>query len=699
MIRKKIRIAFVLTSVLGFSCMGWNAPFGFTPRYTLAGLFDFGKQEVPVDPFLAVESPLDSAPTTNTVPTTSYASAAYGGTTQNTQTTQNATTTQAVYPGYSATTGSVQPVAGTVNAQSLHTATAAGSTVSHGAANTSGVGTAVMTGMTGAYSVDSPVVTTDRFGANRFDDSRFAETALPVTEPVRFADARFSRAEESEMVPVAPMEPMEMANSPTNVTSQGETSHQETTPPPVPATLQSSVSDGNPDPAEETPSWSRPRIFRKPAFLGQPLTPPWKSTPSISEAEREKFASDPLSPTRIGQSPYGDPSDYARHSTMNSEQRYFLAKYFGAVNPSDSTSPALKSRDARSASEVALDDSSTVGTPSGAQLLDDFDTSDEWKSPWDRLTSLFAVAPDHDKARATYEKGMSLFREKKYKESARAFREASALWPDSAIQEDALFMRAESFFFADQYKAAYDEYCYLFKYYEFSRYTDVVSRRMFMIAQYWEKYSRQHPEWTLTPNLFDGTRPTFDTRGYAVKCYGSVRTYDPIGPLGDDAIMAAAGIYFADEKWVDAAREYKQLRTDYSQSEYLMKAHVLEVQSLCYQYQGLQYEITPLREAGKLIDQSLIRFGDELGEERDGLITTKREIVQSLARREYEIGKYYDSKGYYRAARIYYESILMEYPATDVATEAKQRLEEIRKYPDTPTDYLAWVEEIFPQRK
>ena len=260
-------------------------------------------------------------------------------------------------------------------------------------------------------------------------------------------------------------------------------------------------------------------------------------------------------------------------------------------------------------------------------------------------------------------------------------------------------MRAESFFFADQYKAAYDEYCYLFKYYEFSRYTDVASRRMFLIAQYWEKYSRLHPEWTLTPNFFDATRPAFDTRGYAVKCYGSVRTYDPIGPLGDDAIMAAAGIHFADEKWVEAAREYKQLRTDYSQSEYLVKAHVLEVQSLCYQYQGLQYEITPLREAGKLIDQSLLRFGNELGEDREGLITTKREIVQSLARREFEIGKYYDSKGYYRAARIYYESVLLEYPTTDVVEDAKQRLEEIRGYPDTPTDHLAWIEEIFPKRK
>ncbi|MDO4558780.1 MAG: hypothetical protein Q4C47_07435, partial [Planctomycetia bacterium] len=203
----------------------------------------------------------------------------------------------------------------------------------------------------------------------------------------------------------------------------------------------------------------------------------------------------------------------------------------------------------------------------------------------------------------------------------------------------------------------------------------------------------------LVPNFTDRKRPGFDTRGNAVKCYESVRTYDPIGPLADDALMASAGIFFADGKWCEAARQYGILRQEYPKSDFQMRSHILQIQALCLQYQGERYEVTSLREAGKLIDQTRIRFRGQLGEEENELLETRRQIVENLAKREYSMGKYYDTKGYYRAARMYYESVVLNYEGTEASELASQRLNEIRDYQDEPTDHLAWVEKIFPSGK
>ena len=413
-------------------------------------------------------------------------------------------------------------------------------------------------------------------------------------------------------------------------------------------------------------------------------------------ASSEFDSSDPLSPSRIGQSLYGSPRNYELDSLSQSMARKTRRSWGPLASPEPETLTAdlHDERGRVRASESGLGE---VGDESGLPV--NYNPTVEYADPWTRLGWLVTGWPDEKKAYAAYEDAIGLFKQEKYLEAASKFQEASSRWPASAIQEDSLFMRAESFFFADHYSAAYTAYCEVFKYYEFSRYTDVISRRLFLIAQYWDQYSLRHPTPVLVPNFWDRKRPVFDVRGNAVKCYESVRMYDPIGPLADDAVMASAGVYFADKKWCDAARQYAVLNKEYPNSDYQLQSNLLQIQSLCFQYQGERYEVTSLREAGKLIDQARIRFHGQLGEEEAELLETRRQIVEHLAQREFAMGKYYDSKGYYRAARIYYESVVLNYENTESAEQATQRLSEIKSFPDEPIDHLAWVEKILPSRK
>ncbi len=161
-----------------------------------------------------------------------------------------------------------------------------------------------------------------------------------------------------------------------------------------------------------------------------------------------------------------------------------------------------------------------------------------WKTFWGK-------GPNERIAKAAFTEGDSLFRQAKYYEAAKQYKIAYDRGPDLPQEEDCLFKCAESYFFADRYSKANDYYGILVKKYSNTDYLDRIVARRFAIARYWEQCDHKKHHWALTPNLADKTRPIFDTRGHALKCYDKVRLDDPTGPLADDSIMAAANAYFS----------------------------------------------------------------------------------------------------------------------------------------------------------
>ena len=133
-----------------------------------------------------------------------------------------------------------------------------------------------------------------------------------------------------------------------------------------------------------------------------------------------------------------------------------------------------------------------------------------------------------------------LYGARKYAEAAKKYKVAIDRWPDSAIEEEAMWQLAECWFFTDQYPKAEDCYDEIVKKYANSRYLDRIAQRQFVIAQYWIALDQKSHLPVIVPNLADRSRPLFDTRGRALKAYDHVRINDPRGPLADDSIMAAA---------------------------------------------------------------------------------------------------------------------------------------------------------------
>lgn len=335
--------------------------------------------------------------------------------------------------------------------------------------------------------------------------------------------------------------------------------------------------------------------------------------------------------------------------------------------------------------------------PKSSDDNDGFDWSDLYPSTiFKNFQSAIGLGPDERLARAEYKEGESLYQQKKYAQAAKHFKTAADRWPDSPLEEDALFLLAECQFFTDQYSKALDTYGKLLKKHEYSRYMDKVVARQFAIGRYWERMDAYEPHWPITPNFVDKSRPLFDTWGNAVKAYENARLNDPTGPLADHAVMAAANANFLKGRYEDAAYNYDLLRKEYPKSEHLVAAHVLGMKSKLEMYQGPMYDSKALEDANRIAEQALLQFPDRLGAQKEHIIQAKNRIVEQMAEREWAMGQYYEKRGYYGAARYYYQALIDKYPQTHFGQLAKARLEEIRDKPAKPPNHFKWIDDLLP---
>jgi outer membrane protein assembly factor BamD (BamD/ComL family) len=325
-----------------------------------------------------------------------------------------------------------------------------------------------------------------------------------------------------------------------------------------------------------------------------------------------------------------------------------------------------------------------------------------------KVRDWIGLGPDETKANAAMKKGREILLStpdlkdrKKCLEAAKQFSEAARRYPDSVLEEDALHLAGECYFFGEDYPRAMKSYQKLLIKYQHSKYVDNGVRRLFAIARYWEQEDYRGVS---SINLTEKTRPTFDTFGYAKKAYETIFINDPNGPISDAAVMALAtayllkGRYKGDDNFNHAAYYYSFLRENYPLSKYITKAHEFELEARTKAYMGAEHSSNTLDEAQKLADITLNQFNSELDdEEKEEIIEMKETIIQRQAEREWTMGQFYDKKQYYGSAKLYYEKLLDKYPQTEYAEKARVRLEQIQNKPDQP-DQFDFLKKIFRPR-
>ena len=276
------------------------------------------------------------------------------------------------------------------------------------------------------------------------------------------------------------------------------------------------------------------------------------------------------------------------------------------------------------------------------------------------------------------------------------FASAAERWPDSSLQEEALFYAGKSYFFADRYHDANEAYEKLIKFYPSTKYLDLAEAHRFSIAQYWLNLDEHDPESFYEVNMFDQSRPWRDKRGHAIRIFNKIRLDDPTGKLADDAALAAANAHFADGDFFRADQDYTDLRQAYPRSEHQFTAHFLGVRAKLASYDGPDYSGKPLDDAEDLIKQMRKRFPQECDQHHDEIARAFAEVRYRQAERVWTEARYYDLRREFGAARIRYRALLEKYDDTPFAERARERIADTSDQPDVPPQRLAWLVNLFP---
>lgn len=328
----------------------------------------------------------------------------------------------------------------------------------------------------------------------------------------------------------------------------------------------------------------------------------------------------------------------------------------------------------------------------------------------DTLKNAVGLGPDHRLAVQLFRKGMKQYKaaaelrkqgkdaENAFVEAAETFESAAKRWPESALQQDALFMSGESLFFAEHYPDANDQYQELLKNYPNTQHIDKVEAKRFTIAQYWLQLDEADPQSWYTWNFTDNRRPSKATFSNAVAVLDMIRIDDPTGKFADDATMAAGNAYFADRDWSRAARFYEDLRKTFPSSEHQFQAHFLELKCRLNSYDGANYSVVPLQKAKELLTAIQKQFPDDSTKPANAKALSRAagEIRYKLAEREWNMASYFDRRWEYGSAKYYYHILVNDYADTPFGNKAQARMAELADKPNKPKQQLGWLVKLFP---
>jgi outer membrane protein assembly factor BamD (BamD/ComL family) len=381
---------------------------------------------------------------------------------------------------------------------------------------------------------------------------------------------------------------------------------------------------------------------------------------------------------------------------------------------------------AKSGAAASITDETANGDVQKASYEDSPIASDlneeEEESFWDSLTpsaigkrtsksykKLTGQEPKPELARALYAQAEEKYRlaiaspeDKRAEllvEAADQYSEAAKRWPDSALEQDGLYMAGESYFFADSYVKANGAYELLIKKYPGTKHMDTIDARRYTIGQYWLELTNRNPENAFAINFTNRRKPWRDTRGHALRVYDKIRVDDPSGKLADDATLAAANAHFVSKSYFKADEYYGDLRKAFPTSEHQFKAHYLGLKTKLLCYQGSDYGGDALDEAEKLIKQIRKQFPQEAEAEKEFLARAFAEVRFKKAEREWDTAQYFCKRGEYGAARLYQQTIVDKYTDTPFGERAKQQIAEQKDYPAEPPKRFDWVVNLFPREQ
>lgn len=178
------------------------------------------------------------------------------------------------------------------------------------------------------------------------------------------------------------------------------------------------------------------------------------------------------------------------------------------------------------------------------------------------------------------------------------------------------------------------------------------------------------------PNPTDGTRPTFDGEGEALKYLEITHTHDLTGPTADKALFWCGYVHFYRGRFEDADYFFSQLVEMHKESPLWEESLKLAVIAKNNSTGGSVYDSSKASEALQLVhhaEAAVPEFNKNI-EKSAWLNRQKLAVRMQLAEKDFQMAQYYERTNHLPSAYFYYELVTRRYPGTKLAEEAQQRM-------------------------
>lgn len=266
-----------------------------------------------------------------------------------------------------------------------------------------------------------------------------------------------------------------------------------------------------------------------------------------------------------------------------------------------------------------------------------------------------------------------------YKKALRETDKFSDYYGDSEYADDNQFLRGEIRMAQGSYQNAAREFQQVVANYPDSDLFDEVVDKQYEIGDYfYEKGQRRA-----------GRRfGLFAKAPYkkAIETYNMVIDNQPFSQAAAEAQYKVGLCHFARKEYVEAAYEYRRVVEDYAGSEWVDEASYGLAETYYKSSLPPDYDQSPSKLAIDAIDEFKVRFP---GDERVSDLDAKRaEMRERIAEQRLRTARFYERRGDYTAARLYYEVVVEQFGETNPAEQARAWLAENPLSPDDPAAFM-----------
>lgn len=279
-----------------------------------------------------------------------------------------------------------------------------------------------------------------------------------------------------------------------------------------------------------------------------------------------------------------------------------------------------------------------------------------------------------------YELGFALAQERRTDEALAIFNLILKHAPEPELVELTKYRKGETLWSGSRFAQAYQECDDFLRLYPESAYAQKAKRlameSAFLLAQEGQA------------EMFLGILPLSRTADPGINLLRSVLQRYPREPFTSLYYYKLAKFLVDDEQLDKADNEIKFILSEYKDTVEAPKAILLRGEIGLLKFDAIDYDIRGLQDARRyftqFVDEAavLARISPDAADYVKEKLPYAKEKIAFLnemeAEKEYRTAEYYRSKDKFRAAKMYYESILKLYPQTTWAAKAQERLKELQ---------------------